>query len=575
MVFFKIAKIPVERKILFLMLLLSFLSGIYKLSFADLYYDELGLLTASRGFLQEGISGWEYSMAQPPPFAVWITAIFFYFFGVNIFVLRLVEVVFGIGMLLAAYHLARIWYDKRVAILAIVLLSLSPLHITSMRIAYIDTMVTFFTLLAIFFSEYVFVKKLIGRKRILFLIFSGFFLGIAFLTKMNSLILWAIYLIVRFVVFVRNKQSFKSYIYFFTICNIIAFLTLMAFTRFKPSNIFYLAYGLFYMLMAHKSLGYNPFYYPYIILIKALSPVIFVLFLVSIIYFIKKSLQKKNKIDLILLLSIIIFFFLAGIQKRIASRHLVLILPFLVIMASNFLVDAANFQFFKNKKYAIACVLLISVLSSIFYSMKEVSEEINYSVWDDVSNFINSKIEDNATIYSIFPYWPLAHRMTNYTYYTYNINKTIIMRPNLPLAKTADYFVLGNFSGTFDLVRHEPITGDINILGYKIHKRVMVNPYPKTSDFVKRNGKLIKEFKCDVEACIYLYKLENASSESLKNFAEEEWDIYPDQSSKKKFFDFVCGQWNENNMFRDIISFAKSERILRGIERKCRSEKTN
>lgn len=97
------------------------------------------------------IPPFEYKLYfHKPPLFMWVTAVFFQFFGVNEFWARAASVLSGIGLIIITYLVGKLIYNKYVGILAAMVL-FSNLHfMRASRVGMTDMMLTFFMILAIY-----------------------------------------------------------------------------------------------------------------------------------------------------------------------------------------------------------------------------------------------------------------------------------------------------------------------------------------------------------------------------------------------------------------------------------------
>jgi 4-amino-4-deoxy-L-arabinose transferase-like glycosyltransferase len=107
----------------------------------------------------------------------------FRFFGVNEFSAALYPLLTSLGSILLAFLLGRLLFNEKVGLLSSFLLALFPLNIRCATWPMPDAPVAFWGALAI----YLFLKAR-QNKRLAHLIFSGLFIGIAYLHKVSGLI---------------------------------------------------------------------------------------------------------------------------------------------------------------------------------------------------------------------------------------------------------------------------------------------------------------------------------------------------------------------------------------------------
>ena len=531
----------------------------------NLYYDENGVVIWVKLFLNGELSPWAYLMAMPPPLLAWITSVPFIIFGASEFSLRIVNVFFGTLTVVLLYFIAKQWYGRKVALLAAALLAVSPLHVTYSRLnVNSDIVEAFFLVFAVFIMEYCYTHNLERKKDLSAVILSGIAFGFSLLAKFNALVLWGIYWVSIFLFSAREKL--KLNLRRLIISNLIALLLVIMSTGFKLSNIFYLIYGFFYAAVAQSTLYANPFYYRVLLLVDALSPLIFLIFIISLIYMAANAYKKRQRSDIIVLSLVSASVLITILQPRSGARHFLIIVPFLVVVISKFIIDFS--LKIRKPKFLGTIIILIVVISSASWAIYEIKKDTHYTIWKDVTKYINNNVPEHAVVYSIYPYWPLAYSIGN-TFLTFLIERNVSMVPSFSSAKKGDIFVLGNFDGTFDISRQQPFSGALEIFGKEVYRRKL-RPYPRTEEFIKKNGELIKTFYCNQEECIWLYKIKDINKTLVKEFGEDEkWSFFAGEESRNNFFSFSCSLIKK----KPFSSFIRKldDKIASSVEAKCKN----
>lgn len=134
-----------------------------------------------------------------PPLYVWLTTLNYKLFGINEFATRFWSACFGAGGIVALYFLGRILFEKRTALLSSFILLASAGYFAIGRQAMLETTLTFFIILTIFFFW-----RSRGEPR--YLIPCGGFLGLALMTK-SAIGLFPLAIIGFFLVFTGNLKS--------------------------------------------------------------------------------------------------------------------------------------------------------------------------------------------------------------------------------------------------------------------------------------------------------------------------------------------------------------------------------
>ena len=114
-----------------------------------------------------------------PLFLQFIVSIFFAYLGVSDVVARIAPVTFGMLTIIFVYFIGKELYDKRVAMLAAIVMTIIPYHIIVSRQVLLDVPLSFFAMLTMFF-----VIRYIRQERDLYLFFFiGAASGLSFLSK--------------------------------------------------------------------------------------------------------------------------------------------------------------------------------------------------------------------------------------------------------------------------------------------------------------------------------------------------------------------------------------------------------
>lgn len=197
------------------------------------YFDEIYYARTVYEYLH-GISGYEWTH---PPLGKIIMTIPVAIFGFSPFAYRLMGNLFGILMIPIMYILAkRIFKNRKWAILAGLIMMLDNFHFVHTRIALIDGFQVVFILLSVLFmKEYMDTgKKTDFRKKAIYLLLSGIFIGCAIATKWNALyaglglaIIYFVHLFreynVNVVKYIKNKVTISKAVDWFVILALIPF----------------------------------------------------------------------------------------------------------------------------------------------------------------------------------------------------------------------------------------------------------------------------------------------------------------------------------------------------------------
>jgi hypothetical protein len=150
------------------------------------YFDEIYYARTAYEYIH-GIDVYEWTH---PPLGKLLMAIPVAIFGFSPFTYRLMGNLFGIMLIPIMYILAkRIFKNRKWAILAGLVMMFDNFHFVHTRIALIDGYQVVFILLSVLFmKEYIDLKKDdVFKKKAIYLLLSGLFIGCAIATKWNAL----------------------------------------------------------------------------------------------------------------------------------------------------------------------------------------------------------------------------------------------------------------------------------------------------------------------------------------------------------------------------------------------------
>ena len=169
------------------------------------YFDEIYFPRASYEIMHK-LSIFEY---VHPPLGKLIISIPIHFFGVTPFAYRLPGNIAGILMILVIYHIAKLLFKReRYALFAAVIMALDGMHFVQTRIGTVDSFLVLFNLTSfMFFLKYINIpseKPL--KNKMLPLLLSGIFWGMALSVKWTSCFIGLGMGIIYFVKFIKNKK---------------------------------------------------------------------------------------------------------------------------------------------------------------------------------------------------------------------------------------------------------------------------------------------------------------------------------------------------------------------------------
>jgi 4-amino-4-deoxy-L-arabinose transferase-like glycosyltransferase len=143
--------------------------------------------------------------SDKPPLYMWATTMFYNFFGINEFSVRIFSSLCGTGTVLAVYFLSRELYSRRAA-LASALILLSTWHfIWSSKVGMLDSALTFFITLSILFFQ-------LGLRYRKLFFFCPIAFALAFLTKGPGAIIIPLIIVPYAILSGNTKKLFDPYL---------------------------------------------------------------------------------------------------------------------------------------------------------------------------------------------------------------------------------------------------------------------------------------------------------------------------------------------------------------------------
>jgi len=319
--------------------------------FHDIRWDEAVFIGMGKYIYSLGKIGiWETFR----PIGMPILLGFFWKLGLNIILTaEIISILFASGCLLLIYLIGEEIFDQKTAIIASLLLFLTPLFFYYPSYAFSGIPSTFFALLSFYF----FIKKNI--------VYTGIFAAISFLFRFPQGIMLISFLLIIWLYNLRSTILPKKGIKL----SIIYLITLLPFFIFN-----YILYGIKGILkplmdgVKHQSniavsvvikgnlqsYFYNFFYY----LIELLKEnILLIFFLLGIFFFFKnKDYNNKKITSLFIIFTLFLTYFTLIINKQI--RFSLAFLPYLCLISSYGLLKTLNILKNKKKFFTILIILL-------------------------------------------------------------------------------------------------------------------------------------------------------------------------------------------------------------------------
>jgi len=375
--------------IVFLLLFLFFISKIIILFYQkNIWWDSAVYIGMGKYIFSFGNVGlWEASRPLVWPIvlgALWKFNLDIVLFG------KLLSLFFSIGVLLMTFLIAKEIFDRKVALLSVLLLALTPTFFFFSTTMLSGIISTFFVLSGIYFFI---------RKRYFL---SGIFFGISFMTRFLQLISFLIILISFFIYNKINKKLIKNY-FNLIIGFFIPVFPYLVLNYFLYNNILHPFLLQLFLTKTTGWLNYQSLWFYPLELFK--ENFLYVFFIVGVFYLFKNKVKLEKSIILYLFLILFLFFIFT---KQKEMRFLIVLFPYLYILTSFGLIKFFKSIKSKNLKlslYGFFLILFVSnALSTIYtYENTEIQKGNRFSMFQDylASNDIGIVWISNP-IYSVY-----------------------------------------------------------------------------------------------------------------------------------------------------------------------------
>lgn len=365
-----------DGKRLMLILLVSLVIRFFVVSHLMPVADEMVHGTHAINFIEKGTPS---HMTQCPLW-FYMTDIAYKILNVTLFSARFMSFFFGFLTIILVYLIARMIFDKKVAIVSAFLLAFCPYFMEYARV-YMDESLTFFALLA----AYLFIKKMKEKGEISLM--SAVCLGMAALIKIiafDFVVTFTLFIIAFIIVkYKRNREWFTKkniasiFLFFLIILVMFSPVLVYNYLLYKDKGVVDLPFSMYLQInpqfyqgpgLAHGE-GFNlskiPWYFngafnSFI----SMAPIEFALFLLSLLFVFKYRPSEKKWVKFILCLFIIHFLIL--ITAIGLSTHFVPFAALFSMFGAVTLVSISNKIEQKfNLKHILAILLIIIVLANL------------------------------------------------------------------------------------------------------------------------------------------------------------------------------------------------------------------
>lgn len=344
---------------------------------------------------------------------------FFQLFGVNVFALRFMSIVFGIGTLLFTFYFLRTFFNRLVAFLTIFFLILQPSFLLFTKMGYSDSILNlFFAALLLLFAKYY------AKRKSAYLYLFAFIAGVGLWTKI--VFIWAIlgFFVSWLILYRRDMRvSFRQFLFSLALFGL--GVAPLAYANFAlggstVQKIATALHGAYYhdhntyvnnyefinniSKRIHQFLGmYSGYdfdvFYPYGSLkVITIFPFLFLCALIALsllAFKYKKQLYGKHTMFIMLLFTIL-FLGLCFTVSIFRPKHLLFLAPLPEIILSLFIVHLFNFL------KRLSSVITFAV--SIFMVGLVILPNITIINWYRSKNFTVSAYDNSMVTYELTEY---------------------------------------------------------------------------------------------------------------------------------------------------------------------------
>jgi len=321
-----------------------------------------------------------------------------------------VSFISSLGILII-FLFARELFDEKVATLSALIYTFLPLNVALSHDILVDTLLPVFWMLV-----FLFCIKTIKTNKKSFSVLAGIFLGLSFLLKFTSLLLFFFIFLIFYLY--QSKQSRK-------ICEILKRTWLIYFTSFLVIlpylawNFLYFGNPIYTVVMAYKVVNWDT---PTSFLILYLNfnqlfP-LFLLFGIFLLFYLKTRGYSMEREEQMLLIVFLIFFLSLHFITHKEIRFLLPVAPLITILSSKGFEDFLDFSKRFEKLRAIFYLVIVALLfltlctesSRIFCNLKNGHFLINeQNELLEAANWIKNNTPKDTVIYVNTQYPVIAY----------------------------------------------------------------------------------------------------------------------------------------------------------------------
>ena len=445
--------------------------------------------------------GEHFSIFRAHPLLVqYFVSILFGNFGISDTIARIVPAIFGIFAVIITYMVGRNLYDRRIAMISALVVTILPYHILISRQVLLDISLSCFYTLTLFF-----VSQYLSRKEGYWLYFVGVSAGLTFMSKEVGIFALIVSLLCLFLIKSLNRKNILVIISTFLLTSSPFWIPVLIIPDARDASLSYWNwqtsrdpnqdYDFYFTMITQESLGY----------------VLTGLFALSVIYsFVSKNIKKPTVFIPLVWIAVPLIIFQVLSVKGFAFT--VAVVPVFVLMGISFLFSDWM------KKVPHYRIVIIAIIPLIFIFSGPM---LHYMFQIPPTNLVGSTggelyareaatwIRDNVDQKGV--YLTVATRTANLIMYYSNNDAIALHANNNPAYKRIDSADLPILNGKINYLVNEPylvelfpyLRQDSREINNLVIKYNAIPIHTEYGTYVDNSGRNI------VKPAIIIYSLQN------------------------------------------------------------------
>lgn len=374
---------------------------LFLLKYGDFWDDEMFSFIYSQKAWPEGLIYWLWE--TNPPLHMLVLKLWFLIFPANEFWARIPSLIFGTSTIISVYYLAKLIWNKNVALISAFFISLHSYHIFWSATARVYSLLMLLSSLSVYFYYKIFFTSISKNKDKIFFIITNTLLLLSHLSSVLLIFSQAM------IIFAVNRNNFLKWLkinllpFFISACWLIPSFLIKQNNHLEKTWILNLLYnfrsvmGTFVNLIAGIQYTNWSFF--------IISAIIAVVLVVSILRIKKSDIKYANLLSLIIIPIIITALF--GIWH---IKLLIYTIPLWVIIISYGLIQLTN------SKIIALCIIAGFCLSGISSTFAYTP----FTSWSKVYEYIEKQYDEENNISLIYNSFVLRTQIDRYLNLPFN-----------------------------------------------------------------------------------------------------------------------------------------------------------